>query len=147
MINKKLLPQKNIITVGFNADITKSGTGEYNTGTFVVQSAEGTGFSIENGKIKVGPGINKVMINGNVIISCINSTNPATRNFAVRKNGANLRVSTSNTCKGGWLTLSLSPYLIDVMENDVLDIVIYAQNQDVIKGNNHYSYVTISEVK
>lgn len=140
------LNNKNIITAGLSADVTKSGTGDYNTATLVKQNGVGTKLTISNGDIVIGAGISKVLISGTLVLLCASTSNRAVRNFSIRVNNSNVTTVADQNSTGSWLTLTISEMLIDVSEGDVIDFQSYAQNGDIFKGGNQYTHITVVAV-
>ncbi len=125
--------RKNAITAYLASDFTVTQGNSYLPVNLTEKSRNGNNLSIYNGGVKIGIGISKVKINFSAIIE---SSVSRRSHFRIMKNNEGNTVSWiyKNVTASNAEFFSVSPILISVSENDVLNLYYYLEANDVIKG-------------
>lgn len=137
MINKKLI-EKNIITIGLSENTSSLAVGSkipFDT-TF---NSIGNKLTINSGGIKIGSGVSKVLVSGQIQIQ-YSSTNQQYSAKAY-KNSTEITGAYTSQYKGGTapITLTISPTLVNVSKNDVIYLYL-TYGSSVIRPE---SYLTV----
>lgn len=140
--------EKNIISAGFSSDFTIATNGANRVPITRIYAQVGSKFTMGNGRITVGSGVNYVMVSG------IGAGNSGAKvlahamNFYIYKNGTEL-VRAINSCKTATALnypLTIPPKLIPVNEGDYFEIYFYGQTGDVLQCNERFTYITLEAV-
>ena len=105
----------------------------------------GTGLTMVNNAIKVGAGISKVRISGQV---CVGSSNRTVKYLAIRKNGntqlgrAQIKLGENTTAE----TMAIAPLVVSVAQNDLLTLDFYGEKDDTIYGGINLTYITVEKL-
>ncbi len=130
----------NQITAGITADITKTTTTTGNC-PMNLKNAVGTKLTIDNSKIRVGAGVSKVEVSGEVLVKN-NATSSVTVQVYIKKmsnaretsiNSA-INIANANTN----LSLAMSPAIIDVVEGDTIYISWWKGNANSLTIREGY---------
>lgn len=131
--------QRNVMTRSLSAQITDLSVNTYTIIPLDLENATGGKLTATNdGGIQIGSGISKILVSGQMALEVV--TTVGNRHVRIIKNS----YSAANTLGWGWDNLqigdtesiTISPQLADVAENDVIYLVYYTSNSaDKIGGN------------
>ena len=112
--------------------------------------SSGSGFSLTGGQIKIGSGITKVKISATISTNWDSATAPDGL-LGVRKNGALVaRVNGHKRDAYQSTSITASPFILEVAENDLIDLCYHGSNGNNIiygAGDTLSTYMTIEELK
>lgn len=141
---KELIQEKNIMTAKLNEDIPSTQGSQYINMELISSSVIGDKLTINNGGIKIGSGVSKVKVNSNLKIVCRTTGN---KHMRILKNGSTVAwVNSRALSTDDEFTISISPVIIDVQENDVIYLAYYAGIGDGISSNYNSTYLTVEVV-
>ncbi len=136
------LKNRNVITAGLSASITISTTGENTIALDSIKTRLGTGFTVSNGKVYVGAGINYVMVSGSVYSNRSSAAGTACNTY-LKKNGSSIIVSTNSFASGQSNHTVTTPWRLEaVNEGDYFELAYYGYSGDVVS-----SYATILTIE
>lgn len=139
--------QPNIITAIVGEYITFSSTTTINDLSLVEHSKVGSAFTLENGKITVGAGVNNVILSGQIRIANRSSAN-GVYNIYIYKNDE-IVTAGRTAIVGNGLTVgaSVSSFVTEVAEGDVLKLAIWkpSDNSCEISSANNGSFLTVEK--
>lgn len=131
--------QRNVMTRSLSAQITDLSVNTYTIIPLDLENATGGKLTATNdGGIQIGSGVSKILVSGQMALEVV--TTAGNRHVRIIKNS----YSAANTLGWGWDNLqigdtesiTISPQLADVAENDVIYLVYYTSNSaDKIGGN------------
>jgi len=133
--------ERNVATVSLSAAITNLAVNTYTIIPFDLSNIAGSKLTATNdGGIKIGANISKVLVSGMISYDTINST--ASRHLRIIKNS----YSAANTLSWSWQTLvqgqpgnvEAMPILADVQGNDIIYMIYYTGNTNDKIGGNTY---------
>lgn len=132
---------KNIMTRSLSANLTNLTASMYTTVNLNLSNSVGNLLTATNdGGIKIGAGVSKIMVSGRVAFQAGNTT--AARHARICKNTS----STNDTLAWAYIgieatyydSITLTPTLVNVQEGDVIYLYYYTQNSgDTIGGNTY----------
>lgn len=143
---------KNIISVRLNKVQNVTTTDITNINFNTIFSQDGDNLKLENGKVKIGKNIKKVLVSCNIWTE--NNAGYSWINI-VRLRGNDKKTISANmkASKMGiesWSTQSIAPVLVDVQENDEIGVTAYfsvSANNNAIAGNYEGAVsLTVQEV-
>lgn len=133
--------ERNVATVSLSAAITNLSVNTYTIIPFDLSNIAGSKLTATNdGGIKIGPNISKILVSGMISYDTINGT--GSKHLRIIKNS----YSAANTLSWSWQTLvqgqpgnvEAMPILADVQANDVVYMVYYTGTAtDKIGGNTY----------
>ena len=133
------------ITAYLSADYTNPSSSTYNRIPFNTSVAVGDKLTLLNdGTIKVGSGISKVYISGDIVLPA--SIANGGKNFVIRLNGVIKSRAWHTVTSGNYnanVSLSRSSRLIEVQENDIIDAAYYGTANDIINGSESFTQITV----
>ena len=141
---------KNVITIGLNADTTTSSTSAYQNIdlSLTKQIAKvGTKLSLSNGKVLIGAGVSKILVSGKIQTQGDNSA----YGLSIRKN-SNTAIAENyeGTPGNSWNQLTAPSILIPVVQGDTIKMTIYHNSSGTtktIKAYNGYgTYLTVEVI-
>lgn len=134
---------RRIFTFGLTGDTTVATDTDWLLLNKVVESI-GTGITLENGFIKIGSNVSKVLISGEV---SFNSKEDIQRTIVIKLNDDN--VAGSINIDNNQPTNVISPRLVSVQQGDLLKVRTYQTKGSAIpiNGSNAYTYITIEVVQ
>ena len=106
----------------------------------------GTGLTMESNGIRIGAGITKVRVSGQLCVG--SSQRTGTKNVAIHKNGnvqivrAQVKLSEDTTA----VTMSIAPLVTNVAEGDLLSLDFYGLKDDTIYGGLNLTYITVEKL-
>lgn len=132
--------QRSVMTRGLSAAITNLAVNTYTIIPLDLYTTTDDGrlTATNDGGIKIGPGINQILVSGQMAVETV--TTAGNRHVRIVKNS----YSAANTLGWGWDNLQIgdsesitvSPQLVNVAENDVIYLYYYTGNSaDTIGGN------------
>lgn len=133
--------ERSVATVSLSAAITNLAVNTYTIIPFDLSNVAGNKLTATNdGGIKIGAGITKVLVSGMISYDTINST--SSRHLRIIKNS----YSAANTLSWSWQTLvqgqpgnvEAMPILADVQEGDIIYMIYYTGNTNDKIGGNAY---------
>lgn len=133
----------NAITACNSSDIVLSASNTEQKVNVSVNSIVGDGFTIENGSIKVGARINKVLLQGNIYYK------PAGNNgktIIVYKNSTPVAIGYVNHQNTYDVTVSVPARLVDVKEGDAISLYAEGSKNDIIYASSSRTYLTVQAV-
>lgn len=142
---------KNIITIGLNADTSTTSTSAYQGIDLSLTkeiSKVGTKLSLSNGKVLIGSGVTKVLVSGKIQTQGDNSA----YGISIRKN-TNSGVSDGyeGTPGNSWNQLTAPSILIPVVQGDTIKMTIYhnvSGTTKTIKAYNGFgTYLTVEVIE
>lgn len=132
----KYLQEKNIMTLSLHSNFTVQTTNQYLPLNLELDTKIGNRLSLENGGIKIGSGVSKILVSAQMSFEVKNTRNTHLR---IAKNNS----STDNVF--GWQyehfnngdsgNLTISPILGEVQEGDLINLYYYCGAGDIINGN------------
>lgn len=131
----------NIITAKINGSVTISQTDTFQKVNLAQSSKLGTGFSISNGGILIGAGIENVKVTANVLIAF---TNSGTFNLIIQKNSDVIARNIRSNVSGNQ-TSNLSK-IISVKQGDILYLYVGANAGDTVNNAESMSWITVEKV-
>ena len=133
----KYLKEENIMTLSLHSNFTVQTTNQYLPLNLELDTKIGNKLSLENGGIKIGSGVSKILVSAQMSFEAKNTRNI---HFRVTKNNTD---SLDNVF--GWRyehfnngdlgNLTISPILGEVQEGDLLNLYYYCGAGDIISGN------------
>lgn len=133
----KYLQEKNIMTLSLHSNFTVQTTNQYLPLNLELDTKIGNKLSLENGGIKIGSGVSKILVSAQMSFEAKNTRNI---HFRVTKNNTD---SLDNVF--GWRyehfnngdlgNLTISPILGEVQEGDLINLYYYCGAGDIISGN------------
>lgn len=133
--------ERNVATVSLSAAITNLAVNTYTIIPFDLSNVAGSKLTVTNdGGIKIGKGITKVLVSGMISYDAITAS--GSKHLRIIKNS----YSAANTLSWSWQTLTngnpgnveAMPILADVQENDVIYMIYYTgSSTDKIGGNTY----------
>lgn len=136
---------KNIMTAKLGSTISNTVGGTYTNLNLVLSNFIGDKLTIQNGGIKIGSGVSKVKVNANLKIATNTVGNKHAR---ILKNTTSVGWGISRGISAGdESSISVSPLLIDVSEDDILYLAYYAAAGDGISANYNATYLTVEVVE
>lgn len=133
----KYLQEKNIMTLSLHSNFTVQTTNQYLPLNLELDTKIGNRLSLENGGIKIGSGVSKILVSAQMSFEAKNTRNI---HFRVTKNNTD---SLDNVF--GWRyehfnngdlgNLTISPILGEVQEGDLINLYYYCGAGDIISGN------------
>jgi len=133
--------ERNVATVSLSAAITNLAVNTYTIIPFDLSNTAGSKLTITNdGGIKIGAGITKVLVSGMISYDTVTAT--GSKHLRIIKNS----YSANNTLSWSWQTLVQSqpgnveamPILADVQEGDIIYMIYYTgSSTDKIGGNTY----------
>lgn len=151
-----IIKNKSIITIVPNGDnfsyLSDKEYDEIKISQWKIKSSKGNNitFNTENNNYVIGKGVKQVKVSSNIELTNISSN--TTIGAIIIKNSNNEKIYTAETytytSTSGFHsdTLSLSPYLVDVQEGDLIDIRISFEKAGQSAQVKRQSYFTIEEV-
>ncbi len=141
---------KNIITIGLNADTTTTSTSAYQ-GIDLSLTKEiskiGTKLSLSNGKVLIGSGVTKVLVSGKLQTQGDNSA----YGLLIKKNNTEISNNYEGNQGASWSQLTASPILVSVTEGDTIKMSVYHNVTNTTKNIKAYSgygtYLTVEEIE
>lgn len=133
----------NVITACNSSDVVLSASSTEQKVSVSVNSIVGDGFTVENGSIKIGAGINKVLLQGNIYYK------PAGNNgktIIIYKNSTPVAIGYVNHQDIFDVTVSVPAKLIDVQEGDTISLYAEGSKNDVIYASTSRTYITVQAV-
>lgn len=131
----------NILTAGYipnNVQFTATTNWETLTVQLNVERFKsGSNLVMENGKIKIGKGIKKVICSANLLVSGTGTGEVGI--FLMKNNTPVVSTFVIKTSSGIWEPLILSPIGVDVVEGDYIELRLYigaANNTFVVDGSD-----------
>lgn len=132
--------QRSVMTRGLSAAITNLAVNTYTIIPLNLDTTTDDGrlTATNDGGIQIGPGINQILVSGQMAVEAV--TTAGNRHVRIVKNS----YSAANTLGWGWDNLQIgdsesitvSPQLVDIAENDVIYLYYYTGNSaDTIGGN------------
>ena len=141
---------KNIITIGLNADTTTTSTAAYQNIDISLtkeMAKTGTKLSLSSGKVLIGEGVSHVLVSGKIQTQGDSST----YGLSIRKN-TNSGVSDAYETTPGtaWNQIAVSPILIPVAQGDTIKMTIYHNSSGTTKNikayNGYGTYLTVEVI-
>lgn len=133
----KYLQEKNVMTLSLHSNFTVQNTNQYLPLNLELDTKIGNKLSLENGGIKIGSGVSKILVSAQMSFEAKNTRNI---HFRVTKNNTD---SLDNVF--GWRyehfnngdlgNLTISPILGEVQEGDLINLYYYCGAGDIISGN------------
>lgn len=133
----KYLQEKNVMTLSLHSNFTVQTTNQYLPLNLELDTKIGNRLSLENGGIKIGSGVSKILVSAQMSFEAKNTRNI---HFRVTKNNTD---SLDNVF--GWRyehfnngdlgNLTISPILGEVQEGDLINLYYYCGAGDIISGN------------
>lgn len=133
----KYLQEKNVMTLSLHSNFTVQNTNQYLPLNLELDTKIGNKLSLENGGIKIGSGVSKILVSAQMSFEAKNTRNI---HFRVTKNNTD---SLDNVF--GWQyehfnngdsgNLTISPILGEVQEGDLINLYYYCGAGDIINGN------------
>ena len=127
--------EKNIITAKRSSNMTFTTTTDWSNTEIpmeIVSAKVGNKLTMENGRIKIGKGVSHIKLNGNFQADRINGTGTIGLWLGVFRNGEFVApggiVNYSQPITGGLQSISVSPVITSVQENDEIIFSIYIDN-------------------
>lgn len=141
-----LNPAPSIMTIRVNETFTETSGGAYNTIPMILHNSNGNRLSYTNNSIVIGSNVNKILVNGSMILTANTTGN---KHLRIYKNNTPIGwVLSRATVTGQEFSLSISPILIDVVEGDVITLKSYISTNDKITGGTYIpTYLTVQEIK
>ena len=139
---------KNAITVYKNGMQTMTASGEIQFDT--INTRLGTQLSLENNKIIIGDGIDKIKVSAQLWYYVGTGTRQW---FSIKKNGVTINQTIINVSSNYYTTAQLMPTIISVSKGDMINLELANFSNGEININNgatsYYSqtFLTIEEVK
>ena len=133
---------KHILTAKLNSDITATTDGATKI-PVVSSNSVGTKLTIENGGIKIGTGVSKVLVNAQVYYTLSGAT---AKNMFVYKNSTAVLRSTFRA-SGNYDHNIMVNKLLSVEEGDILYLYAQAYTGDSISAVQDETYITVEVVE
>lgn len=144
---KTAIDNKNIITVGLSANQTIETHGLNTLNTNKIISQLGDKFTLKDGKVYVGSGINYVLVSCNIYTNLSSDRTSGSFNLCIKKNGTEVsQALNSNSVKGTNDTRTLPPKLVAVKEGDYFELEVYMCVNDVISSVQGRTFMTIQAI-
>lgn len=142
--NRKVSTQ-NIMTLKLNSYVTCV-AGDYMQLDLSLYCSIGNKLIFENGGIKIGAGVSKVKVSGNMSFS-VGST--GAKHLHIDKNNIEtIWMHQVATTTSNHFPLAVPPVLIEVQENDIFTLKYYATAKDKVIGHNMpTTYLTVEVVE
>lgn len=141
---------KNVITIGLNADTSTTSTSAYQTIDLSLTKEVGkvgTKLSLSSGKVLIGSGISKVLVSGKMQTQNESSSYGMT----IKKNNTEISNNYEGNPGSSWSQLTSAPILISVAEGDTIKMGIYHNSSGTtktIKAYNGYgTYLTVEVIE
>lgn len=132
-----------IATASFTTDKTSLAGGVL---TFDTITRTNSKLSLSSGGIKIGAGISKVLVSGNVFFQ-FNGANQTYIYMAIRKNSSNVSIAiVAEPFNNSFASIPFTPKLVNVQENDVFFIVSLDSKSGTYRGGEN-SWLTIEVVE
>lgn len=132
---------KSVMTASFTGNYSIQKDNTYEQLVLDASIKKGKKLSLDDGGIKIGKGINKVLVSGKVVF---NTLIAGTKWFSIYKNSSN--IAAFPAVLSGRNALVIPDVMIEVQENDIITAKVQGTATDVIRGNITYSYMTVKEV-
>lgn len=132
------LNDKNIITIGLNADISTTSTTAYQNIdlSLTKQMAKvGTKLSLSNGKVLIGEGVSHVLVSGKMQTQNESSS----YGMSINKNNTEISKNYEGNPGSSWSQLTASPILVSVAEGDTIKMSVYHNTTNTTKNIKAYS--------
>ena len=140
------LTEKNIITIKTTDNISQNVSttwADYQISLNSTLSSVGSKLTLSNGGIKIGSGVHHVKVAGCVFEKGISSTLIA----GIVKNSTRVCYGyESTTSSGQFVTLSFSPMVLDVQENDIFKLFVGSSVTGTITVSNVSTNLTIEVI-
>lgn len=138
----------NILKVSLASDYTISSSGEKKLTLATNDFQQGSSLSIDSGGIKIGSGITKVKVSGNIYFGSGTSAGDSLR-VAIKKNSTTVGIGYARAGSSGtYETRNVVPIPITVTEGDI--IYIYANNATAGRGKvtagSTNTYLIVEEI-
>ncbi len=134
ILNEKT--QRNVLTANITSTTTSSGA--QTTLLVKEQCKVGNKLSIENGKIKIGTGVSKVLVSAKILMD---TTELTTNSFYILQNS---NVINRANGYGRYETLSIATFLVNVDVNDTFELSVFTETNATIHDG---SYITIEVIE
>ena len=140
---------KNVITIGLNADTTTTSTSAYQ-GIDLNLTKEitkaGTKLSLSNGTVLIGAGVTKVLVSGKLQTQGDNSA----YGLLIKKNNTEISNNYEGNQGASWSQLTAAPILISVSEADTIKMTVYHNASGTTKNikayNGYGTYLTVEVI-
>lgn len=133
----------NAITACNGSDVVLSASSTEQKVNVSVNSIVGDGFTIENGSIKIGAGINQVIVQGNIYYK---PAGPNGKTIIIYKNSIPVAIGYVNHQNTLDVTVCVPAKLIDVNEGDVISLYAEGSKNDVVFASAPRTYITVQAV-
>ena len=141
---------KNIITIGLNADTTTTSTSSFQTKDLNLTKEVGkvgTKLSLSSGKVLIGEGVSHVLVSGKIQTQGDNSN----YGLIIKKNNIEISNNYEGNPGSRWSQLTLAPILISVTKGDIIKMAIYHNENNTtktIKAHNGFgTYLTVEVIE
>ena len=133
----KYLQEKNVMTLSLHSNFTVQNTNQYLPLNLELDTKIGNKLSLENGGIKIGSGVSKILVSAQMSFEAKNTRNI---HFRVTKNNADSQDNIfgwryEHFNNGDLGNLTISPILGEVQEGDLINLYYYCGAGDIISGN------------
>ena len=133
----KYLQEKNVMTLSLHSNFTVQNTNQYLPLNLELDTKIGNKLSLENGGIKIGSGVSKILVSAQMSFEAKNTRNI---HFRVTKNNNSsedniLAWRYEHFNNGDLGNLTISPILGEVQEGDLINLYYYCGAGDIISGN------------
>jgi len=132
---------KSVMTASFTTNYSIQQDNTYEQLVLDASIEKGKKLSLDAGGIKIGKGINKVLVSGKVVF---NTLIAGTKWFSIYKNSGN--IAAFPAVLSGRNALTIPAFIVEVKENDVIIAKVQGTASDVVRGNRAYSYLTVQEI-
>lgn len=141
--NELVRIQRDIITINITSNVTISTTGETALNLSNTYLKLGDKLSLENGKVKIGTGVSKVLISAQCAVITANTRATSACNLYVYKNNSAITTSLNAGVAGGInITKNITPIPITVTSGDLISLSVYLAANDVISSLDR-TYLTV----
>lgn len=137
--------EKNVIVCGLTTNQSMTGTSEVKVDVDVERIKTGTKltFDSSNNRVKIGAGVNHVMVSAQVI--CSNFATNGLRRLVARKNGSGFARSMVYYSQA-YETINVTPRLINVTQNDYIDFSMWSAGNTTISSNDLDTYFVVEVI-
>lgn len=141
-LTKKALKtvETRILTAGINSDITLTANDTEQKINLSLINQTGDGFYLENGSIKIGEGINKVLIQGSMNFVPAGTGGKA---MIIYRNSTSEIVGYENNGTNYYKIVNAPAKLISVNEGDSISLFAEGNKNDTIGSSNARTFITI----
>lgn len=133
----------NIVTAYLNSDIKATSNIDMKI-PLVLENSVGNKLTINNGGIKIGKGVHKILVSANVYYGALG--NVGAKNLFIKKNSSVVARRTFRSA-GNYDGNGISMKLIDVQEDDVLYLYAEVYTNDIVSCQQKETYLTIQVVQ